>query len=230
MLNACPFCGCAAMLRTFVHLLALCRQRRVKACFPASNCASASCHICLPLYRRAGFTTGTGDGLWVVNRYVQAKPVNNTLAPYVPALARILAERTGNASALSEVSWGWQEQLARGAAVGTLGCACFDTRWGTVLPTQTRPFCPFRVPQQALLELAANVTAHEITGTVDWGVSKLLHWVCRWPVQRKHVQRGAWREAHTGLALLMTPVDDPIKSSSGVLADIKEFPLLYCAG
>jgi chitosanase len=60
----------------------------------------------------------------VVNKYVQARPVNNTLAPFVPALARILAERTGNASALSE---------------------------------------------EALLALAANVTAHDITGTLDWG-------------------------------------------------------------
>lgn len=78
-------------------------------------------------FGRAGFTTGTGDGLWVVNRYVQAKPVNNTLAPFVPALARILAERMGNASA-------WTEE--------------------------------------ALLALAANVTAHEITGAVDWGAEE----------------------------------------------------------
>lgn len=75
---------------------------------------SVSCHLhnapSAALRHRAGFTTGTGDGLWVVNRYVKAKPVNNTLAPFVPALARILAERMGNASAWTEVR--------RGRAVG----------------------------------------------------------------------------------------------------------------
>jgi hypothetical protein len=39
-----------------------------------------------------GFTTGTGDGFLVVQRYMQLVPENNTLAPYMPGLRAILDE------------------------------------------------------------------------------------------------------------------------------------------
>ncbi|KAI8049887.1 lysozyme-like domain-containing protein [Syncephalis plumigaleata] len=41
---------------------------------------------------RIGFTTGTGDALWVVERYVQQRGSNNTaLARYLPELRRLAA-------------------------------------------------------------------------------------------------------------------------------------------
>lgn len=39
-------------------------------------------------FGRAGFTTGTGSGLLVVQRYVELAPENNTMAEYLPALER----------------------------------------------------------------------------------------------------------------------------------------------
>ncbi|KAL4440290.1 hypothetical protein ABPG75_003291 [Micractinium tetrahymenae] len=44
-------------------------------------------------FGRAGFTTGTGDGLLVVKRYVEAAPRNNSLARYLPLLHRIVLAR-----------------------------------------------------------------------------------------------------------------------------------------
>ncbi|EFN53959.1 hypothetical protein CHLNCDRAFT_53480 [Chlorella variabilis] len=43
-------------------------------------------------FGRAGFTTGTGDGLVVVQRYADLKPENNTLAEYLPALRHIVRQ------------------------------------------------------------------------------------------------------------------------------------------
>lgn len=60
-------------------------------------CLTDLAHTRRPLWppapRSAGFTTGTGDGLLVVQRYVQARPQNNSLARYLPVLQRILAAR-----------------------------------------------------------------------------------------------------------------------------------------
>ncbi|KAL4422015.1 hypothetical protein ABPG77_005445 [Micractinium sp. CCAP 211/92] len=45
-------------------------------------------------FGRAGFTTGTGDGLLVVERYVEDRPQDNPLARYLPLLRRSMAART----------------------------------------------------------------------------------------------------------------------------------------
>jgi hypothetical protein len=60
-------------------------------------------------FGRAGFTTGTGDGLAVVEAYVKLRPVNNTLAPYLPALEQQLAGSGGSAQ-VSWLSGGHQEE------------------------------------------------------------------------------------------------------------------------
>lgn len=77
----------------------------------------------------------------MVNKYVQAKPANNTLAPFVPALARILAERMGNASAWTEVRWG---RVVEAGADGRMRCSfgwCASCCEGRLQLAQTRGSC-----------------------------------------------------------------------------------------
>lgn len=78
--------------------------------------------MCFPLLlpsHRAGFTTGTGDGLVVVSRFVRLDPANNTLAPYLPALRRIdhrLRLRAADPVRAAEQGWGLVAAGARRTA------------------------------------------------------------------------------------------------------------------
>jgi chitosanase len=47
-----------------------------------------------------GFTTGTGDGLLVIQRYIALAPVNNTFSKYVTTLQRLAAINSGDVSGL----------------------------------------------------------------------------------------------------------------------------------
>lgn len=71
-------------------------------------------------FGRAGFTTATGDGLWVLMRYQELKPENNSLRQYIPEFLRIQYLRKGiNATLSNEV----------GVPAGTLlggRCRCLE--------------------------------------------------------------------------------------------------------
>lgn len=55
--------------------------------------AADHARLALAPLRSAGFTTGTGDGLLVVKRFVEAQPQDNPLARYLPLLRQILLAR-----------------------------------------------------------------------------------------------------------------------------------------
>ena len=71
----------------------------------------------------AGFCTGTGDGLVVVQEYTKLQPNNNPLAKYLPALIRIMrdgggADTTG-LSGFEAVRW-----VGRWWCVCVCACVC----------------------------------------------------------------------------------------------------------
>lgn len=137
-------------------------------------------------FGRAGFTTATGDGLWVLMRYQELKPENNSLRQYVPEFLRIQYLRKGINATLTDAVGGWGAAAVAVAVAGRMPIVARQQRCCSPLccsagppapPLCTAPAadrwrclhalpCPARAPQAAMA-LAANVTSMTV---IDFGV------------------------------------------------------------